>query len=379
MRVHDREWSCRRSARAGVRFPAVRELASALTASVLAASVSSWSVAGGDGCVADINGDRQVDGTDLALLLGGWDEPGATDLNGSGVTDGADLSILLGSWGECPDAPLEVLLVPGSDPVQFTAGGTASLPFEVRVSGLSEAIEIAISQSASPTGLLIESDLPGGLLSVASDGIYVFNTTISSTQEGAFVLSTLANWSAGNASSSVAVSVLPVPGVAELSLLSAEPGGVNGGETTAVVFTIAVTGTTTYPSRFELRRVDAKGEPIGGVQAELRDDGVAPDLVAGDGVFAGQALIAPAASETAIQFRAFDATALAGGSLSSEVLTLPVTPFPIGTSPSDPGAVVEAPDGSQVYSNQLFVSFVKGTSDARIDEIVADFGGEIAG
>jgi hypothetical protein len=48
---------------------------------------------------ADLNGDGVVNGADLGILLGGWNQPGVTDLNGDGVTNGADLGVLLGSWG----------------------------------------------------------------------------------------------------------------------------------------------------------------------------------------------------------------------------------------------------------------------------------------
>ncbi|MBL9121962.1 MAG: hypothetical protein JNL80_18795 [Phycisphaerae bacterium] len=52
-------------------------------------------------CPADLNGDGEVSGADLGVLLGGWGSPGATDLDGSGSTGGADLAILLGAWGPC--------------------------------------------------------------------------------------------------------------------------------------------------------------------------------------------------------------------------------------------------------------------------------------
>ncbi|MBX3355923.1 MAG: hypothetical protein KF724_09520 [Phycisphaeraceae bacterium] len=47
----------------------------------------------------DINLDGNVDGADLAIVLGNWGQPGLSDLNGDGTTDGADLAILLGLWG----------------------------------------------------------------------------------------------------------------------------------------------------------------------------------------------------------------------------------------------------------------------------------------
>ena len=52
-------------------------------------------------CVADRNGDRFVDGADLAVLIASWATSDA-DLNGDFYTDGADLSIMLGSFGSCP-------------------------------------------------------------------------------------------------------------------------------------------------------------------------------------------------------------------------------------------------------------------------------------
>ncbi len=52
------------------------------------------------GSPSDLNGDGEVDGADLGLLLSGWSTPGA-DLNGDGTTDGADLGLLLSDWGSC--------------------------------------------------------------------------------------------------------------------------------------------------------------------------------------------------------------------------------------------------------------------------------------
>ena len=54
-------------------------------------------------CDEDIDGDDQVDGTDLGLLLGSWGAGrSAADLNQDGQVDGTDLGLLLGAWGPCP-------------------------------------------------------------------------------------------------------------------------------------------------------------------------------------------------------------------------------------------------------------------------------------
>ena len=53
---------------------------------------------------ADVNGDGQVNGADLTLLLADWGNGKGDnlryDLNGDGVVDGADLTLLLSSWGQ---------------------------------------------------------------------------------------------------------------------------------------------------------------------------------------------------------------------------------------------------------------------------------------
>ncbi|MBL9147152.1 MAG: hypothetical protein JNM94_00515 [Phycisphaerae bacterium] len=51
-------------------------------------------------CPADLSGDGNVDGADLATLLGGWGGS-QFDLTGDSIVDGADLGALLGAWGQC--------------------------------------------------------------------------------------------------------------------------------------------------------------------------------------------------------------------------------------------------------------------------------------
>ncbi len=59
------------------------------------------------GCIQDLDGDQEVGGADLGILLGSWgacaEGPCNSDLNGDGMVNGADLGALLGSWGSsCP-------------------------------------------------------------------------------------------------------------------------------------------------------------------------------------------------------------------------------------------------------------------------------------
>ena len=56
----------------------------------------------GDSCTGDLDGDGDVDGADLAALLGDWGAgASAADFNNDGNVDGADLATLLGAWGAC--------------------------------------------------------------------------------------------------------------------------------------------------------------------------------------------------------------------------------------------------------------------------------------
>ena len=52
-------------------------------------------------CPADLNGDGNVAGFDLGMLLANWEGQGTGDLDQSGFVNGADLGLLLSAWGPC--------------------------------------------------------------------------------------------------------------------------------------------------------------------------------------------------------------------------------------------------------------------------------------
>jgi len=55
------------------------------------------------GCGADLDASGEVNGFDLAVLLGDWGgSNGDADLNGDSIVDAFDLALLLGEWGACP-------------------------------------------------------------------------------------------------------------------------------------------------------------------------------------------------------------------------------------------------------------------------------------
>ena len=51
------------------------------------------------GCLGDLNGDSEVNFSDLQVLLSAWGSSNGGDLNDDGETDFSDLQILLSSWG----------------------------------------------------------------------------------------------------------------------------------------------------------------------------------------------------------------------------------------------------------------------------------------
>jgi hypothetical protein len=58
------------------------------------------------GCVADIDRNGSIDGSDLAIVLTAWGTDGQqggidVDLDDSGVVDGTELGLVLSSWGPC--------------------------------------------------------------------------------------------------------------------------------------------------------------------------------------------------------------------------------------------------------------------------------------
>jgi len=62
------------------------------------------SVSLGSPCPADLDGDGQVNSTDMLALLNSWGPCTGcpADLDGSGIVDSADLLLLLAAWGPCP-------------------------------------------------------------------------------------------------------------------------------------------------------------------------------------------------------------------------------------------------------------------------------------
>ena len=52
-------------------------------------------------CPADVNGDGNVNVSDILSAIGNWGSSGEGDVDGSGVVDVSDLLAIVGAWGPC--------------------------------------------------------------------------------------------------------------------------------------------------------------------------------------------------------------------------------------------------------------------------------------
>jgi hypothetical protein len=56
-------------------------------------------------CTGDLDGNGEVDASDLGLLIAAWNTDGSivegSDINGDGIVNAADLGLLIGAWGPC--------------------------------------------------------------------------------------------------------------------------------------------------------------------------------------------------------------------------------------------------------------------------------------
>ena len=56
----------------------------------------------GDSCEADINGDAEVNVTDLLFVVGDWGQSNVpSDINQDGVVNVTDLLLVVDAWGPC--------------------------------------------------------------------------------------------------------------------------------------------------------------------------------------------------------------------------------------------------------------------------------------
>lgn len=162
----------------------------------------------------------------------------------------------------------------------------------------------------------------------------------------------------------------------QLHSLGADPDGILAKTTTDALFTVLLTGAETPPDRIQLQQIDEKGNLLRTV-GFLMDNGKNKDIFCKDGIYSGVFSIC-SDTQGKLYYRA--QLRYEGRDYLSGQCSLTVTSFPIGPLPSDPNFIVTDPNTDQkLYSNEVIVSFVEGTSESRIKEIVAERKASIAG
>ena len=74
-------------------------------------------------CLADVNHDHSVDGTDLTAILSTWGTNGGSaggDISGDGTVNGIDLAFVLSGWGVCPSQTWATVLEWSPNPAVVT-------------------------------------------------------------------------------------------------------------------------------------------------------------------------------------------------------------------------------------------------------------------
>ena len=115
-----------------------------IVAAVVMALGFSTSTVHGQQCLADVNHDHSVDGSDLTVILSTWGTNGGSaggDINGDGTVNGIDLASVLSGWGVCPGPTWATVLEWTPDAAVVTnvkvrnAITASGLPWRVRDTG----------------------------------------------------------------------------------------------------------------------------------------------------------------------------------------------------------------------------------------------------
>ena len=333
-----------------------------------------------DHCPADLDANGIVNGGDLGVLLINWGTPGPGDINGDGTVSGADVGIMLIAWGDCPVVDPEVNITFGTTEARIIEGSSYGFATTVSVSGLgADPVTVALSLVPSDSAVAVATDLPSGGFDFSADGTAVFNTQLSGSTLGSYSLQLTATPSVGNpAVSTLPVAIVPANGVAVLASMSAAPGAIPPLEASSLIFTIGIAGTSAPPAAFSLyaSTIDGvAGEQVG----TLLDDGSSPDVVAGDGIYAGSISVTPNGKESVRYYKACESGVACGSGLESSVVEVNITSYPVGTVSGNPDSIVTLADGRRIYGDMVLMYFAEGTTDARIAEVIDSIGGTVIG
>jgi hypothetical protein len=239
-------------------------------------------------------------------------------------------------------------------------------------------VESTVDLTPNDGGLEVQSDYPSGGWFSSTSTSFVLNQEFRGVTVGDYVMTNtvVVDGHPLTAVGSVTVRVVPVGGDPKLLIGSVLPGAIPVAEATEVIFTVTATDFTTAPDTLTLYRQDDGGDVAIGI---LRDDGVDPDLSAGDAVYSGHASIL-AAVEGILEFRAGAVFPGIPGERYSPYFGAIVSPFPSTTAAPVSGSEVADPaSGGQVYPNEVMICFKTPLPSVEVVAFAAAYGGTVIG
>ncbi len=271
----------------------------------------------------------------------------------------------------------------GFEALTLAPGDSETLPFFLfYLSPAGGTHQLTFSRAVEPDngGLTISGgDGPAGGLSVSGPASFAFEPTVTAAVPGDYrVTATAVDLNSGETVRSTTLVRVVDPNLPEpltLNKPGLAPSGIVPGVATSVTVRALAEGTTTPPANLWLDEVDADGNLIALGIAELTDDGLGPDSLAGDYIYSGLAEFnRSAAQDIYLRLRAD----YFGQQVVSDSAVLSVTPFALEGPPPDNGQLVPGPtDDELIYADEILVKLVAGTAPARAETIAASINGEV--
>ncbi|MGR5320246.1 S8 family serine peptidase [Vibrio sp. DNB22_19_1] len=266
----------------------------------------------------------------------------------------------------------------GLSSISMLEGDEKIIAFVVKfIDGNAAEYGVQLEQSVTPaSGVSYTSNYPNGGWLAAEDNSWVVNVTLNAVTAGEYTFTSVVNLVETGQTMTLSLPITVTDTASRSSMKLSTPGtdkdAITLGQTEELIVSAKVTRTTTAPETLTLEQVDEAGTGVIATLGSLRDDGIAPDIVARDLVYTGLHTV----SKNSIGELYYRVT---NGEIKSGVHTLSVTQLPTSVAPSDFSALITDESGNQIFSNELLVKFVDVTSEDRIQEIVASENGTIVG
>lgn len=274
------------------------------------------------------------------------------------------------------DGDANITVSQGAADFVLEAGEVRNITYVVSFDNPTGPCEATFTQSVvgDAGGILIDSDAPSQI-SFTTSRSFVFNTICTAVLPGEYSIESLVTITTSGRTANASLGatiVLPGQSVDEVFLPTLNPPAAKENVATPVVVRAAFSTTGAAPVALQAQETEEDGTFLADL-AELRDDGVAPDDLAGDGIYSGQAEVnARPEGEMFVIVRA------PGGAVSGASRLL-ISPFDNGVRPSDEAKLLEIEPGVQVFGEEIVVAFEPGTPSATVAAAAALVGGSVQG